>query len=149
MRLNSPVCSFQRMPLPALFFSRIVLPCSKRQRFNAPRFHAPHAPTLFGGHKAVVRPDPFPNSAVKHSLADGSGFIDSARVGCRQLFQNPNPPPPPPLLLLGFDGAGQIDRHRIISAMNECRLYYESGHTDFSFTRVIATSRLTFMWNGR
>src|SRR5947209_9647220 len=41
---------------------------------------------LFGGHKAVVRPVPIPNSAVKHSLADGSGFIDSARVGCRQFF---------------------------------------------------------------
>jgi hypothetical protein len=41
---------------------------------------------VFGGNKAVVRPDPIPNSAVKHSLADGSGFIDSARVGCRQSF---------------------------------------------------------------
>src|SRR6184192_1072354 len=41
---------------------------------------------FFGGHKAVVRPDPIPNSAVKHSLADGSGLIDSARVGCRQSF---------------------------------------------------------------
>ena len=41
---------------------------------------------LFGGHKAVVRPDPIPNSAVKHSLADGSGCIASARVGCRQMF---------------------------------------------------------------
>ena len=30
--------------------------------------------TLFGGHKAVAPPDPIPNSAVKHSLADGSGF---------------------------------------------------------------------------
>jgi hypothetical protein len=34
----------------------------------------------------VVRPDPIPNSAVKHSLADGSGSIGSARVGCRQIF---------------------------------------------------------------
>ena len=34
----------------------------------------------------MVRPDPIPNSAVKHSLADGSGFIDSARVGRRQSF---------------------------------------------------------------
>src|SRR5437763_7854491 len=42
--------------------------------------------SFFGGHKAVVRPDPIPNSAVKHSLADGSGFIDSARVGCRQIL---------------------------------------------------------------
>ena len=44
----------------------------------------------FGGHKAVVRPDPIPNSAVKRSLADGSGCIASARVGRRQSFkQNP------------------------------------------------------------
>ena len=43
--------------------------------------------TILGGHKAVVRPDPIPNSAVKHSLADGSGFIDSARVGRRQFFK--------------------------------------------------------------
>ena len=42
--------------------------------------------TVFGGHKAVVRPDPIPNSAVKHSIADGSGLIDSARVGRRQSF---------------------------------------------------------------
>ncbi len=41
---------------------------------------------LFGGHKAVVRPVPIPNTAVKHSLADGSSLIDSARVGCRQFF---------------------------------------------------------------
>jgi hypothetical protein len=40
---------------------------------------------FLGGHKAVVRPDPIPNSAVKHSLADGSGFMDSARLGCRQF----------------------------------------------------------------
>ena len=40
----------------------------------------------FGGHKAVARPVPIPNTAVKRSLADGSGFIDSARVGCRQFF---------------------------------------------------------------
>ena len=31
----------------------------------------------------MVRPVPIPNTAVKHSLADGSGFIDSARVGSR------------------------------------------------------------------
>ena len=45
---------------------------------------------IFGGHKAVVRPDPIPNSAVKHSLADGSSPIGSARVGSRQPF-NKNP----------------------------------------------------------
>ena len=42
--------------------------------------------SLLGGHKAVVRPDPIPNSAVKHSLADGSSPIGSARVGSRQFF---------------------------------------------------------------
>src|SRR5271163_2218077 len=41
----------------------------------------------FGGHKAVVRPVPIPNTAVKHSLANGSGCISSARVGCRQSFK--------------------------------------------------------------
>jgi hypothetical protein len=40
----------------------------------------------FGGHKAVARPVPIPNTAVKRSLADGSGCIASARVGCRQSF---------------------------------------------------------------
>jgi hypothetical protein len=44
------------------------------------------SPIIFGGHEAVVRPVPIPNTAVKHSLADGSGFIDSARVGRRQFF---------------------------------------------------------------
>ena len=39
---------------------------------------------FFGGHKAVVRPVPIPNTAVKHSIADGSSCIASARVGCRQ-----------------------------------------------------------------
>jgi hypothetical protein len=38
----------------------------------------------------VVRPVPIPNTAVKHSLANGSGCIASARVGCRQSF-NKNP----------------------------------------------------------
>ncbi len=46
---------------------------------------APLTPN-FGDHKAVARPDPIPNSAVKHSLANGSGCIASARVGCRQIF---------------------------------------------------------------
>ena len=48
---------------------------------------APHVSRfILGGHKAVVRPDPIPNSAVKHSLADGSSPIGSARVGSRQFF---------------------------------------------------------------
>ena len=52
---------------------------------------APSFKSLFGGHKAVVRPDPIPNSAVKRSLADGSGCIASARVGRRQFFQFKTP----------------------------------------------------------
>ena len=45
----------------------------------------------------MVRPDPIPNSAVKHSLADGSSPIGSARVGSRQFF-NKNPE----MILRGF-----------------------------------------------
>jgi hypothetical protein len=41
---------------------------------------------VLGGHKAVVRPVPIPNTAVKHSIADGSSPIGSARVGSRQFF---------------------------------------------------------------
>ncbi len=44
----------------------------------------------------MVRPVPIPNTAVKRSLADGSGFIDSARVGCRHSFIKS------PRLLSGF-----------------------------------------------
>lgn len=37
-----------------------------------------------GDIKAVVRPDPIPNSAVKRCVADGSACIACARVGrCR------------------------------------------------------------------
>ena len=43
---------------------------------------------FFGDDEAVARPDPIPNSAVKHCVADGSGPIGSARVGRRQLFQS-------------------------------------------------------------
>ena len=86
--LVSPVCSFQRTavsPAFVLLHSAELEPsCSDASRFNAL--------TIFGGHKAVVRPDPIPNSAVKRSLADGSGFIDSARVGCRQFFKKAGTP---------------------------------------------------------
>ena len=44
-----------------------------------------------GGHKGVARPDPIPNSAVKRTLANGSGSIGSARVGSRQLFTSISP----------------------------------------------------------
>jgi hypothetical protein len=72
------VCNLQRMRRsPATFFGFGF------QIINLIRI------IIFGGHKAVVRPDPIPNSAVKRSLADGSGFIDSARVGRRQFFKKP------------------------------------------------------------
>ena len=35
----------------------------------------------------MVRPVPIPNTAVKRCMADGSGLIDSARVGSRQSFK--------------------------------------------------------------
>src|SRR5712672_3452364 len=65
-----------------------MVSCSGRQNHPAVRSlcNSVTAQMIFGGHKAVVRPDPIPNSAVKHSLADGSGCIASARVGCRQFF---------------------------------------------------------------
>ena len=56
---------------------------SESREANLVTRHLPPV-TPFGGPKAVVRPDPIPNSAVKHSLADGSGCIASARVGSRQ-----------------------------------------------------------------
>ena len=44
---------------------------------------------------AVGRPVPIPNTDVKRSMADGSGCIASARVGCRRDFfwpiRKPNP----------------------------------------------------------
>ena len=66
-----PVCSFQR--------KADLLRCRAKARSDLL--------PVFGGLEAVVRPDPIPNSAVKRSVADGSGFKDSARVGSRQIFQ--------------------------------------------------------------
>ena len=42
---------------------------------------------LSGNHRAVVPPDPIPNSEVKHSIADGSVGSPHVRVG---HFQAPN-----------------------------------------------------------
>jgi hypothetical protein len=42
---------------------------------------------LPGNHRAVVPPDPIPNSEVKHSIADGSVGSPHVRVG---HFQAPN-----------------------------------------------------------
>src|SRR5687767_10629053 len=62
--------------------------CGTEKLEAPPELLNPVPPRLFGGHKAVVRPDPIPNSAVKRSIADGSGCIASARVGRRQFFQS-------------------------------------------------------------
>ena len=48
--------------------------------------------SIFGGYKAVVRPDPIPNSAVKHHIADGSACVRSVEMP----DQNPLAPPLPP-----------------------------------------------------
>ena len=72
--LFAPVCSFQRIADNAS--DTIFL------KFFCGQIRNKH----FGGITAVVRPVPIPNTAVKHSLADGNGLIDSARVGCRQFF---------------------------------------------------------------
>ena len=78
---------------------------------------------FFGDYEAAVRPDPIPNSAVKRSIADGSGCIASARVGCRQIF-----PIMPEQLLRHFFCAfvaglanqrkflGQVEREILLSA---------------------------------
>ena len=77
-----PVCSFQRTPCSLTIFSNDFRVDFRRLTLGLSLLTS----TLFGGHKAVVRPVPIPNTAVKHSLADGSGCIASARVGCRQIF---------------------------------------------------------------
>ena len=38
----------------------------------------------------MARPDPIPNSAVKHRIADGSACIACARVGSRRTFPKPD-----------------------------------------------------------
>ena len=40
----------------------------------------------------MVLPVPIPNTAVKHSIADGSSPIGSARVGSRQFFEKAGDP---------------------------------------------------------
>src|SRR6266436_7548682 len=82
MRLNSSMCSFQRTPaIRSLTFwsGLLVLRSSDLCPLSCDLL-------FLGGHKAVVRPVPIPNTAVKHSLADGSSSIGSARVGCRQFL---------------------------------------------------------------
>ena len=51
----------------------------------------------------MARPVPIPNTAVKHSLANGSGLIDSARVGCRQSFSKAGPGLPGPAFFVPFE----------------------------------------------
>ena len=43
-----------------------------------------HSKVLLGEHSTVVPPDPFPNSEVKRSCADGSVGSPHVRVGHRQ-----------------------------------------------------------------
>ena len=47
---------------------------------------------MLGDNSAVVPPDPFPNSEVKRSCADGSVGFPHVRVGHRQAPNNDKPP---------------------------------------------------------
>jgi hypothetical protein len=67
---------------------------------------------FYGGHKAVARPDPIPNSAVKHRIADGSACIACARVGCRRTFLIT---PFPLLTVFSASGLGVIYFTRILA----------------------------------
>ena len=70
---------------PARLLVRI--PC--RVFRERPSGRARETTQFIGGHKVVARPDPIPNSAVKHHVADGSSSIGSARVGsCLTLQKN-------------------------------------------------------------
>ena len=55
-------------------------------QFGAARERGCSLNNFYGGLKAVVRPVPIPNTAVKRSVANGSSPIGSARVGRRQSF---------------------------------------------------------------
>ena len=91
MRLDRFISSSEEM---TVFNSRIVIPmfsvCSFQRslnRLNGLALVRFDLFMFFGGSKAVVRPDPIPNSAVKRSVADGSSSIGSARVGSRHSFK--------------------------------------------------------------
>ena len=81
--------SFQRTPNPVseAFFKIKVSHASEKFRHAGERQLAVAVRPHFGGLKAVVRPVPIPNTAVKRSVADGSSPIGSARVGSRQSFK--------------------------------------------------------------
>ena len=64
---------------------------------------------FYGGHKAVARPDPFPNSAVKHRIADGSACIACARVGSRRTFPKPDSFGSPAFLFFSIVCNAEID----------------------------------------
>ena len=69
------------------FFSKSDFNKANNSHFTLCVVFREHAfSTVFGGHKAVVRPDPIPNSDVKRSVADGSAGIACVRVGSRQIF---------------------------------------------------------------
>ncbi len=71
---------------------------------------------FFGDHKAVVRPVPIPNTAVKRCLADGSGCIASARVGCLQI--KIKTPELVPAFLFGKPLASSLEREFSVLAIS-------------------------------
>ena len=46
----------------------------------------PYSASLLGVYRAVVPPDPIPNSEVKRSIANGSVGLPHVRVGQRQAL---------------------------------------------------------------
>ena len=46
----------------------------------------PYSASLLGVYRAVVPPDPIPNSVVKRSIANGSVGLPHVRVGQRQAL---------------------------------------------------------------
>ncbi len=76
--------------------------------------------TFFGGHEAVVRPVPIPNTAVKRSVADGSACIACARVGSRQFFNQGAGRKSGSLLLRVGQGA-DVER-RGVQFLEACRI---------------------------
>ena len=60
--------------------------CSAGKPYARPTKLHPYSASLLGVYRAVVPPDPIPNSEVKRSIADGSVGLPHVRVGQRQVL---------------------------------------------------------------
>ena len=78
-----------------------------------------------GDIKAVVRPDPIPNSAVKRCVADGSACIACARVGrCRGFSLRSDEVSVTPSLLLFFSTHPTLSTSSLLRFCTRCALVY-------------------------